>query len=728
MSFDDNPDMGADTSVLTRNEASESNQSAQSTPNTNDQPALGEDGQPITETGRSASAEQNAEKPPATTQPSDISSPEKQVPQSPQSGEIKEPKLVDETINLNLSIMDFAGKPISGLKYQIVVDKVIYNGATDAKGNAAEITGLKPNLPLEFFVQKDDGTLASKYKGYTGCNDMSMCAVSPHVKIPVETEPHKGTPATPPTKATAAKIEAPVKAIAPVAPGAGQIKGDGKHTATKPTACRDETGNPNSTLKEKSADWAKRHHIPTFGLWSWDDFKPGVKGCTNPALKPPPANDGGTAKANESAKASAPAKASSPVKAKSLVNASTPAKVTSLDQKPPEAVVNLVKIMEEQVVWQWKAMYDKKINSATIQAGILSNTFEPEVGKVISKSEGRCYPSVKLGLWRAGLVSGFNSDIPAKGATKWLEQQGYKNLVGSVPDARWALPGDVIVYRYSDEVEAANTKKAATALKRYEKDKAEYDKQKAELPKKLSLWQEETQRKTEAKEHKVKYKESADHKKPKLGAEPHLPDDGNYGHIDVRTYDAYMSDFKQKTLPNSAKYVVIGIYRKVYDPLPDLRLRAFLKVLREWECHEESDDSKRYYMLGMNLKINGSKVFSNTNKHPFEDTEIQKNNPAGAYQMLLSTYKLYAVPRFGIGQGFSPLAQDRLAVAIIENQENSLALIRKGKIGEAISILKDTWSSLPGGLHPRKQPRGSIYTLDDVLARYSIYLNEQIEK
>jgi len=113
-----------------------------------------------------------------------------------------------------------------------------------------------------------------------------------------------------------------------------------------------------------------------------------------------------------------------------------------------------------------------------------------------------------------------------------------------------------------------------------------------------------------------------------------------------------------------------------------------------------------------------------------EGTEITENNPAGAYQMLLSTYKLYAVPRFGIDLGFNSKTQDRIAVAIIE-ESKALGFIRQGKIEDAVRALKGRWASLPGGHDPRHEQRNGfnyVFTNSDVTASFETYMNELLGK
>lgn len=615
-----------------------------------------------------------------------------------------------ERASLFLEFLDFSGKPIVGLSYRIVVGKATYNGTTNDKGHATFISELVANQELEIFVKKDNGQFASKFKGFTACNDMSICAVSPHIKIELETELHSGEIGTAPTSK-----EKPEPIKAPAIPGAGQINSGGKQTKPKLETGRDDAGNPQAELKNKTSDWMSRHFIPTFLIWSWDDFKRKIA-WTTPAIK----MDKSKINPGSDNNVSAISTTSAPANGKE----SAALKVGSLDQAAPKEVADLIKIMEEQATWQWSVML-KGSTSAKIATGLTDKSYEPITGKAKTTPAYRCYPSVKIGLLRARLVSGINGDIPAKGAGPWLLAQGFKDITKSLPDGRWAMPGDVIVYRYTDVIEAANRKKIEAALKIYEKQKADYLERKTEYKKELDIWTAgASQRKNdeiEAKKNKKKYQSP---KAPKLGAEPAQPDDENYGHIDVRSYDGYMSDFVADRLGKSERYVVTGIYRKIFDPLPDLRVRAFLKVLREWECHGIPDE-KRYYRLQNSL--NGSLYFSNTSTHPYSDLTSKNGSFSGAYQIHYNTWS-DQVKKFGMPVDFSPATQDRMAVTLIEGR-HALGYIRKGQIREALldTKLHNEWSSLPGGSDVRndiREKKKYFFTVDDVIHRYNEFLNE----
>jgi hypothetical protein len=76
----------------------------------------------------------------------------------------------------------------------------------------------------------------------------------------------------------------------------------------------------------------------------------------------------------------------------------------------------------------------------------------------------------------------------------------------------------------------------------------------------------------------------------------------------------------------------------------------------------------------------------------------------------------------GIGHGFSPLQQDRLAVRTLENRK-ALGDIRKGKLREATN-------RIPSGIDAREELRNGItliFTIDDVTDCHPEILRECIE-
>ncbi|MDR3573575.1 MAG: hypothetical protein P4L50_06930 [Anaerolineaceae bacterium] len=289
----------------------------------------------------------------------------------------------------------------------------------------------------------------------------------------------------------------------------------------------------------------------------------------------------------------------------------------------------------------------------------------------------KCTKYVKIALWKAG-YSHNNGDIApsealARNMGPHLEDAGFKNVTGNLPDARWAAPGDIIVYQ-------------------------------------------------------------------RLGAPVEA------GHIDIRTYDGYISDFIETYLPLS-QFRVIGIYRKFYDPLPEKRMRAFLKVIRTRETGLRiPDDVTRYRALpDPGISHTDPPLFDSFDTHPFDGKELKKGErtTSGAYQITLSTWKSMTktpglwVPLPQNEQKFSPTVQDRIAIAIMDlfpsygytsnGGQSALGLVRKGEIEAAAKILAQgdpthhgtaQWTSLPGG-------KESKYTVGEMMADYQKFLGEQ---
>ena len=365
----------------------------------------------------------------------------------------------------------------------------------------------------------------------------------------------------------------------------------------------------------------------------------------------------------------------------------TPIKVDAEMVKKVEALLEFAREQTEYVYTE---------GTAGVLASMGRGTFKHEKGEKESyKSRGLCYTYVKIALTRVKIIDGvlaaqkacatqtdaehYAMQLSASQAGPALIAKGFRDITAEVPDARWAAAGDVIVYAWSN-----------------------------------TAWE---QRKK---------------KNPKSQ---------NHGHIDIRDYDFYVSDFIPKAKhPTWADYINTRIYRKVFDPLPTQRIRAFLRCIREFECQAEKDDSKRYQMLNAPLP-SGDRRFSSYKKHPWDGQgkPVKGSTAAGAYQILSGTWqeifdKGLIEPK---GDRFSPTIQDRIAVIKLEDR-GVLHLIRTGRIQEALELkgpngslaLPSEWTSLPGGkenahrLTADKKPMNMAYfqTLFDQ------YLNEEKAK
>lgn len=125
---------------------------------------------------------------------------------------------------------------------------------------------------------------------------------------------------------------------------------------------------------------------------------------------------------------------------------------------------------------------------------------------------------------------------------------------------------------------------------------------------------------------------------------------------------------------------------------------------------------------GYNVIVVGSdgvlELFSDYSNHPFATGRPAKHirgnlysTASGRYQFLQVHWRHYKkslrLPDFG------PESQDKWAIQLIRERK-AYGLIVEGKIGEAISLCKPIWASLPGagyGQHENK--------LSDLLERYT---------
>lgn len=390
-----------------------------------------------------------------------------------------------------------------------------------------------------------------------------------------------------------------------------------------------------------------------------------------------------------------------------------PATPVKVDAEMVKKVEALLEFAREQTGY----LYTE--GTAGVLASMGKGTFKHEKGEKLTKdSLGLCYTYVKVALTRAKIIDGvlavqkastaqtdaehYAMQLSASKAGPALIAKGFKDVTGEVPDARWAAAGDVIVYAWSDKT-----------------------------------W--ETRKKKD-------------------------PKSPNHGHIDIRDYDFYISDFIPlppgmsghprwfRERPKDAggqypaegkfypEYINIRIYRKVFDPLPTQRIRAFLRCIREFECQAEKDDSKRYQMLNTPLP-SGDRRFSSYKMHPWVGLSItdKVSTSAGAYQIKLKTWG--EIFEKGLidnsGNKFSPAIQDRIAVMKLEDR-GVLHLIRTGRIKEALEFkgpngelaLPSEWTSLPGGKENAHRLTGDKKPMDMAYLQtlFDQYLNEEKAK
>lgn len=127
--------------------------------------------------------------------------------------------------------------------------------------------------------------------------------------------------------------------------------------------------------------------------------------------------------------------------------------------------------------------------------------------------------------------------------------------------------------------------------------------------------------------------------------------------------------------------------------LEDVRVRAFLRVIREGE----SGQTASAYRMRYGGAGSAPKYFDDLTKHPkiFEQTpDGLRSSAAGAYQATWTTWietaSLWGLP------DFSEQSQDEFAVARVIYRD-ALEDVKAGRFEEACRKCSTEWTSLPGG-------------------------------
>lgn len=619
---------------------------------------------------------------------SDIDTPSIDLPDEARPLDSDVQSVPDPSPRLHLSFLDLGLDPLEGLVLRVTQSGRTNLFTTDEAGNIPPIEG-KAGTPLLIEVQRFDGEFKVLEDTRLPPGETQWNYVSPQLVLEFETELHEGAPD---------QVDERIPQEAPA--------------TTPPVSSSPANGGTGTTSSPPSSDSSARPAPP-------------------PASAPPPAR--APAPATPTAKTPAPAPAQArplpaitggskpPIKSTPSVKgrneqghpkqvftervqnwwgswslptfslwpshgqrgtppsnrqSANPSRATAASRVPyrPDMlpkVKALVDFAEEQASYA----YGAGEGTAAVLAQMAKQKFEHTKGeKLADRSLGKCYQYVRIALSRAGIVQGFVADKSsaeiqnsASLAGPPLLEKGFVDVTDEVPDARWAATGDVIVYAWSDTTwQARNGKKAA-----------------------------------------------------------------NHGHIDIRMEQGYVSDFipivkkgKQPTprppedIPGHPRwftenkegfhpnYVNIRIYRKFYDPRPTCRVRAFLACIREFECQEERDDTKRYGMLNAALPGHKDRRFDRFDRHPWDDIDQKlwpdgkKNTTAaGAYQITCKTWRGFVGKKYLVDQDgkslFTPQIQERIAVFIME-ENFGLTYVRKGDLESAVKALRGQWTSLPG--------------------------------
>lgn len=204
------------------------------------------------------------------------------------------------------------------------------------------------------------------------------------------------------------------------------------------------------------------------------------------------------------------------------------------------------------------------------------------------------------------------------------------------------------------------------------------------------------------------------------------------GHIDIRTYHGFGSDFfwgpARAGFPDQSKYRVTNIYRKFSDTKATARLQAFLRILRE---HETKGFADPYHAL-FDPSGKTKPTFNDETLHPFKN----ERKPAGAYQLKWDSFKEavgrmhWGVPIDNPTVRFDAAMQDRVAIFRLQFRHaadvnafpmrTALGYILQGDIDKAINDCKlyNEWACLPGG------GQQALINMTDLKVLFDQYAND----
>ncbi|GAB4059851.1 hypothetical protein [Uliginosibacterium sediminicola] len=312
------------------------------------------------------------------------------------------------------------------------------------------LTAISPSLVVETTTEKHEGSAGTAKEAIprpvqADAGDLQPAAPTgstagtSNENLPADPAQTPSKPVSKPTVAAEmpkSKPAAPAKQTATSSPQ--KISGASAQK-DKPKPGRDEHGHPMAVFVNKAKDWWGSWRLPTLNLWG--------------------------------------ANAAQGTSAKAYVQVSA-----SMEQQVKE----LLEFAKTQTEYWYKE------GTAGVLESMAKRKFEHKANeKESSRSIGLCYTYVKVALAKSKIVDGvLGAKLSAAhqecaslaGAALTAKGVDFVDVTDSVPDARWAAAGDVIVYAWSDETWA----------------KRKTEKQNDKLP--------------------------------------------NYGHIDIRDYETYISD------------------------------------------------------------------------------------------------------------------------------------------------------------------------------------------
>lgn len=568
---------------------------------------------------------------------------------------------VPERCALTVCFIDFLGDPIPDLPYQIIADQRRSSGVTSALGESEKILDLTPGSAIDIHVQKEH---SGEYKliGSLAATAGEMLVTALSAKIRLECE-------TELHQGEPGPAEPPVVPSAEIAkPPAQASTSSAASTQSPPKQAAPAAAKAPSAAPKRVVTTTRNaqgnpvvRYVETTRDWLGRRLAAAWNLWTWQDF---PSKQ--PSKVIALASATKPRPTSAPTKANTThghakVNPPVPAAGRYLDASGLERLQVLCTFAEKQV------MVDYSGSTSAAIALKYKRDAEPTLPAKTNVTKGQCLKYVKVALLQAGYVNGIAGTEFAKDSGRDWIKYGFKDVTGTLP--------------------------SVTVLMKNGQETAQPDIM-FTLPGDVIVYE-------------------------KNGAP------GEPGHIDIRTYHGFISDFSwPRPIPDVKKYVVTGVFRKLSDSLALVRAKSFLRILRDHEA-KGFKDPYRALRFDPSKKGNMHLTFEDTNRHPYEGGD---DKPAGAYQIKSDT--LVDVEKItGWRLSFNAESQDRIAMFLLQRRplspvkpggpprRTALGYIFEGKIEEAVgeTRLWNEWACLPGG---GKQAQLTMSELTSVFAKY----------
>ena len=612
------------------------------------------------------------------------------------------PPFIAETDNTapstsaRFSFVDFNVEPIPGLRFKLCVAGNEICGSTDSLGRSEILIGLAPNTQIDIRVLRDHAKSFKQIGSVvTTTGKVEYTLVSPKLKVDTSTVLHDALSEAK-ESLSSEHVATPVSTEKTTAVATDRMTGGPRRSIVenglKTSSQRNKDGHPLASTDTESRDAMVRNILPSFHYWTWRDFvhMPGRSTLDKLRTTAAPASRGTSSRTKETKSVAGYVVTKAHASARTSVE---PSLGKPLNERELESLTRLLEFADRQITLDYSDLKGIAGGPTTALFKKYATDKNPSFPtKNSAKSLGMCLAYVKCALHHAGYMNG--SFSTSHGNAK---DSGVGWLDFDFTDVSASLPSVTVEYRNVHST-AGNGKKSAGAQEPKKTIRISQPDISYTLPGDVIVYE-----------------------------QVHPIDENAPGHVDIRTYHGFVSDFSPIMrggfpalgVGSGKRYRVIGVYRKLSDYIASIRVQAFLRIIRE---HETEGYRNPYAALQFKNGIHST--FDDDSAHPF--TNSRASTPAGAFQIKLGTFER-VTSMMGWPSDFKKESQDRVAILLLQlrsaseskKTETALGYIMQGKVKEAVQRtgLWNEWSILPGGADQKITMQKLIELFNDYSAQ-----------